>query len=272
LDDKNLLEWIFVLLRRWRTIAIVTLAVMVAALLASLLLVPRVYVAEVSLRTPNQTTTLSRLSQYMPATLLSGLQSPSSTEEYVPIAQSYTLAERVIKRVKQQGFLQDQKVYEAADKLRKLVRAKLNRGVLYIRTQAKGTVRGFSLAPMDLDESGRAIGADVEARELAAALANTYAAELQDYLEQKSLTTQKRTLEFIRNERKRARARLDEALKARQAFQEKHGTVALDRQTSALVDAMGQLERDEQTARAALADASASLKQAQERQASIGKR
>jgi len=270
LDDKNLLEWIFVLLRRWRTIAIVTLAVMVAALLASLLLVPRVYVAEVSLRTPNQTTTLSRLSQYMPATLLSGLQSPSSTEEYVPIAQSYTLAERVIKRVKQQGFLQDQKVYEAADKLRKLVRAKLNRGVLYIRTQAKGTVRGFSLAPMDLDESGRAIGADVEARELAAALANTYAAELQDYLEQKSLTTQKRTLEFIRNERKRARARLDEALKARQAFQEKHGTVALDRQTSALVDAMGQLERDEQTARAALADASASLKQAQERQASIG--
>jgi len=270
-DNNNAFEWIPTVLRRWRMIAIVTLAVMVAAVLASLFLVPRVYVAEVSLRTPNPTTTLSRLSEYMPVTLVSGLQSPSSTEEYIPIAQSYTLAERVIRRVKQQGFLQDEKVHEAAEKLRKLMSANLRRGVLYIRIRARGTARGFSLAPMDLDESGRAIGADVEARELAAALANAYAVELQNYLEQESLTTQKRTLEFIRNERKRARARLDEALKARQAFQEKHGTVALDRQTAALVDVMGQFERDEQAARAALADASASLKRARERQASIGK-
>lgn len=270
MHDNNAFEWIPMLLRRWRMIVIVTVAVMVAAVLASLWLVPRVYVAEVSLRTPTQSTTIRRLSQYMPAGLLSGLQPPDSTEEYVPIAQSYTLAERVIRRVKQQGFLQDENVHEAAEKLRELMSANLTQGVLYIRTQAKGTVRGFSLAPMDLDESGRAVGADVEARELAAALANAYAAELQDYLEQESLTTQKRALEFIRNERKRARAKLDEALKARQAFQEKYGAVALDRQTSALVNAIGQLEQDEQTARAVLAEARASLKRARERKASIG--
>jgi succinoglycan biosynthesis transport protein ExoP len=270
-QQTTLADWVLVIGRRWRLIAIVTLATMVSAVLAGLWLAPRVYVGEVSLRTPGEQPRLGALAPYLATGLGGGLGlAPTTAVPYVRILESYELARRVEGRLDLRQLFEERTHLRAAKALQEAASAQEQDAVIYIRVHVRGTVRGFSRVPTDVDDQGRALGADAGVREMAALIANTYAEELQRYLQEESVTTAGRTLAFVREELAKAHAEFEEAGRRLQAFQEEHGTIGLTEQTRALVDVASQLGRDEQIAQAQLAEATSALTTARERQAALG--
>jgi uncharacterized protein involved in exopolysaccharide biosynthesis len=91
---------------------------------------------------------------------------------------------------------------------------------------------------VDVDEDSRLFKVTIRDRnpEIAAKIANVFGEKVNRLNGEFSLVTTENTLEFVRQEIKDRKVKLDESRAAMEAFQRKHGVISLDKEVSRLVN------------------------------------
>lgn len=249
MDEINLIDYINILIQRKRTIAVVTLAVV---LLAGIFLIftPKVYEGETTLLFPEQASggLSSQLAQLTGLPLGGMLQALSGREVYSTILKSRTISENVCNSLHLDRYDLDYK--------------DLQDNLSLTTPKDGGLVLAFQVPTSWL--KGRMARGQIKqsTAELAAKIANTYVSELTAYDNANSLFRGKKNRLFIEKQLERTKMELADAETRLQKFQEEHPTLAPPDKSSEYADQALQITTQQTEAGVALHEAEGQLARA----------
>lgn len=222
-DEINLLDYIIVLVKRKKLIASVTLAVVLAAAVISLIL-PSIYKAETKILTPQQASS-SMASQFVNqlggagvfAGAALGLKTPNDL--YIEMLKSRVVLDRIIDRFDLTNY------YKI--KSRENVRSILAEKTLSARDDKKSGII--------------TIGVEDRNPQKAAEMANAFFEELKNFSQGLAVTEAAGRRLFFEEQLKAAKEALIKSEEALRGFQERTGAVKIDDQARAVIEGMAQL-------------------------------
>jgi len=228
-DEINLLDYWRVIRKRWKLIAVIFFAAVVAAAAVSLLMTP-IYQAKTTLMpvesSGSQMSATLRSLGSIPFVggMVPGLAGASGAK-LVAVLKSRTVAEDVIKTLDLIRVLFEEPQDEPPT-LQDAVRV-LSEGMTEITDDKEGLI---------------GIAVEYKDPEIAADIANQYTVALQRFLSENTLSMAKRNRIFIENQLQKVKAELQAAEEAMKRFQTEKKIVAMDAQTEASIKALAELK------------------------------
>ena len=226
-DEINLLDYWRVIRKRWKIIALIFGVSVITAGVISLLMTP-IYRAKTTLM-PLESSggQLSAAMRNLGSLPFVGGMVPSiggaSADKLVAVLQSRTVAEDVIR---------------ALDLIKVLFEEDRDEP-----PTIQDAVRSLTEATKITDDKKGLISVSVEYKDpgIAADIANQYTIALQRFLNENTLSGEKRNRVFIENQLKKAKEELREAEEAMKRFQTNKKIIAMDAQTEAAIKALADL-------------------------------
>lgn len=219
MDTLRLVDYLNIIYRRRRLIAVVTSATFAASIIVSLFL-PKVYVSSSSILPPQQESAFRLDSSYQVAANPSGLSggflgARSPADVWVGILKSATLRNEVVKKFKLKELYGADTVEDARKELDKRVGIRKSKEeIITVSVEDKGP-------------------------ELAASLANAFMEELDRINKNLVTTSGKRMRIFIEKRLVESRKDLADLENSLKSFQEGNRAVKIDEQSKAIFEAIG---------------------------------
>ncbi len=240
MKEVNVFDFLLSLWRHKRIVGGVAFAVLVAAGLFTMLVVPRSYLASTTMVMNLNSDTRSGLSLLgsssnpLATMSLLSLSRPQSQWTYMTILKSLAVSRAVCRELGLKERFNQPTELHAALQLQKIVELSFTKtGALRIEVTTRGTPRGFLPRPDD----------DAAARKLAADIANAYPKALDKWLSEHNIDASARRLDFLKKKVAETKQRLDAAEIALKEYKQKHNVVEISEQAKQAILEYGDLSR-----------------------------
>jgi GumC protein len=267
MEETNLLDFVETLRRRWVTAAIVFVVVVAAGVAYSIFVAPRTYTANTQIIvTADSRSSLSMAmmgaggTANIPGLSWLNLARPQSQWQFMSVLCSETMRLEVAKKLDLKTEFRVRDDYHAAALLKNIAAPTWTEtGTIAVSATCAGTPRGLFPDPND----------DMEARKLAADIANAHIDVLREWLDENAIDETTRRARDAEAQLKRAKADAAEAQRALAAYKEEHGIVELSAQAQELIAAHAEASGLLVAAQGRLDAAQARLKHQKEAMSSI---